>query len=402
MTEFSIYASILGFPDIEVTFIDRSIPKVLHIHCNLKNKHSSCPSCGASTGIIHQYETRKVQDLKISDHEVWLHIRISQFYCPTCHRYFYPTPDWLLKGKSYTKRQSKWIFKLCEQQAFTQVASLVNFSPKTVERLYYQQANHLLDLKSRYAQVRHLGIDELSHQKGKHNYVCVLVDLERGIHLDILPDRKKDTLITHFKSLGSDFCNQIEVVCCDMWKPYVSVAKSCFKNAEIVIDRFHVVKELNKVLDFIRRDLRKNFKEEPAFKSIKWQLFKRPENTTDQEKIALEKAFDHSWILEEVYQLRNTFNAIFDHSKTKQDLEKSLNEWIDFSQKLDCKYLNRFIKTLSNWKNEITQYATQKITNATTEGLNNAIRYLKRISCGLPSFQNMRIRVLARNLAQDH
>ena len=397
MTEFSIYESILGFPDLEITFIDRSVVGVLHIHCTLKSDIEHCPSCGERTGIIHQYKTRKVQDLKISDHEVWLHIRVAQFHCPSCGRYFYPTPDWLLKGKSYTKRQSKWIFTLCEQQPFSRVSCLVNLSPKTVERIYYTYANSVLDLASRYAQVRYLGIDELSHKKGKNNYVCVLVDLERGTHLDILPNRNKDTLIAHFKSLGSDFCNQIEVVCCDMWRPYSTVAKECFVNAQVVIDRFHIVKELNTVLDRIRKKLRKDYKDETAFKAIKWQLFKRPENTSNQEKEALQKAFEKSWLLEEVYQLRNTFNAIFDHSKTKEVLEEELNQWISFSKKLDCKYLNSFIKTLSNWKNQIAQYASHKITNAVTEGLNNTIRYIKRISYGLPNFNNMRIRVLVRS-----
>ncbi|WP_425423219.1 transposase [Spirosoma spitsbergense] len=36
------------------------------------------------------------------------------------------------------------------------------------------------------------------------------------------------------------------------------------------------------------------------------------------------------------------------------------------------------------------------MTNAVTEGLNNVIRYVKRISYGLPNFAHLRLRVLAQ------
>lgn len=393
MTQEEFYEDLLGFRDLKVNSIEKT-PQRLVLHCELKTKVSTCPNCLAPTGHINQYEIRQVQDLKISEREVWLHIRVSQFFCPTCHRYFYANPDWVVAGKSYTKRQSKWIFELCQQQPFTQVGALVNLSHKTVERLFFEQAERQINLAQRYAQVRKLGIDEISHRKGKKDYVCVLTDLERGIQLDVLPDRKKETLLAHFQSLGVDFCEQIEVVSCDIWKTYINVAKACFPNAEIVIDRFHVVKALNEVLDSLRKKLRKEFKEEHCFKSIKWKLFKRPEKCTENEFALLQNAFDKSWLLEEIYQLRNTFNAMFDIATTNQELEQNLNQWIGFAENLAFKPLHSFIKTLNNWKPQIAAFANQRVTNAVTEGLNNYLRYFKRISFGLPNFQHMRLRIL--------
>ena len=255
-------------------------------------------------------------------------------------------------------------------------------------------AEKLINLPKRYAQVRKLGIDEISHRKGKKDYACVLTDLERGIELDVLPDRKKETLRAHFQSLGIDFCNQIEVVCCDIWKTYVNVAKECFPNAEIVIDRFHVVKAINDVLDFLRKSLRREFKDEDCFKSIKWKLFKRPEKCNEDDFALLQNAFGKSWLLEEIYQLRNTFNSMFDIAKSRQQLEQYLDLWIGFAEKLDYKHLNNFIKTLKNWKPHIAAFAPERVTNAVTEGLNNYLRYFKRISFGLPNFQHMRLRIL--------
>jgi transposase len=57
-----------------------------------------------------------------------------------------------------------------------------------------------------------------------------------------------------------------------------------------------------------------------------------------------------------------------------------------------------FIQTLSNWLRPIANFAHQGLTNAATEGLNNVIRYVKRISYGLPNFEHLRLRVLAQAL----
>lgn len=393
MKQEEFYEELIGFSDLKINSIEKTVSKYI-FHCELKSTDAICPNCLKKTSQINQVEPRKVQDLKISEREVWLHLKIKQYHCSDCNRYFLDNPEWISSGKSYTKRQSKWIFELCQKQSFSQVGALVNLSYRTVERLFYNEAKQQINLEKRYAQVRRLGIDEISNRKGKKDYVCVLVDLDRGIELDVLPNRKKETLIAHFQSLGQDFCNQIEVVCSDIWKTYINVAKELFPNAEIVIDRFHVVKSLNDVLDNLRKKLRREFKDEEAFKSIKWKLFKRSEKCSEEDKKLLQNAFDKSWLLEEIYNLRNTFNSMFDIAQSKVELEEQINLWIQFAEQFNFEPLDVFIKTLSNWKTYIAAFASQRVTNAATEGLNNFLRYFKRISFGLPKFEHMRLRIL--------
>lgn len=45
-------------------------------------------------------------------------------------------------------------------------------------------------------------------------------------------------------------------------------------------------------------------------------------------------------------------------------------------------------------KKPIAAFANENISNAVTEGLNNFLRYFKRISFGLPNFEHMRLRIL--------
>ena len=251
-----------------------------------------------------------------------------------------------------------------------------------------------MNLAQRYSQVRKIGIDELAHRKGKQDYVCVLTDLERGTQLDVLPDRKKETLFAHFEALGPDFCQQIDVVSCDLWRPYRQVAEYCFPQAKIVIDRFHVVKALNEVLDQLRKSLRRKFPDEPDYKDLRWKLFKRPERCSEHDQAALRQALDKSWELSEVYELRNTFNALFDTAHHEHYLLEQLDLWIEHANSIGNKYLDRFIKTLQNWKCPIAAFASTRVSNAVTEGLNNYLHYFKRIAFGLPNFEHMRLRIL--------
>ena len=85
---------------------------------------------------------------------------------------------------------------------------------------------------------------------------------------------------------------------------------------------------------------------------------------------------------------------MFDIAQNKKQLEKQIDLWIEFASQLNFEPLNTFIKTLNNWKIHIAAFASQRITNAVTEGLNNFLRYFKRISFGLPNFQHMRLRIL--------
>lgn len=394
MTEIQFYEELLALPGFHVTALESGLQRI-DIQGHVDVEPTPCPVCGEPTSVVNQYDTRKVQDLSIFGKEVWLHVRLPQLVCTRCPRYFTTSPEWIRPGKSYTKRQAKWIFELCAKQPFTEVAALVNLSHKTVERLYYQMAGEQVDVPARYAQVRKLGIDEVAHRKGKADYVCVLSDLERGIQLDVLPDRKKATLAAHFEALGAAFCEQIEVVVCDMWHPYRDVAEQCFPKAQVVIDRFHVVRALNDVLDGVRKSLRRRHRDEACFKGIKWMLFKRRRGAcTTEERKPLEAAFSKSWLLEEVYALRETFHALFGMARDPSWLTAELEVWIEHAEALKNEHVDGFLKTLRRWLAPITAYAASGLTNAVTEGLNNYLRYFKRISFGLPNFEHMRLRIL--------
>lgn len=396
MNEVSIYEDLLRLPGLKIERIEPSDHRI-EIYGQVDEGPQPCPNCGDLTDVVRQYTDREIRDLDISGRQVWLHLQMKQYECSTCRRYFTQRLSWADSGKSYTRRQAKFIFEMCEHQAFAQVGAIVDMHAKCVERLYLEQAASQCPTQDRLRQVRRLGIDELSYHKGKRSYCCVLTDLDRGVHVDILPDRKKETLRAYFQALGPGWCGQIEGVSCDMWSPYIEVAEEFFPQATISIDRFHVVVLLNKVLDRFRRHLRKAYPQKEVFKHIKWQLFKRPENLSEVERQSLEQALIHGEELRQMYDLRNDFHQIFDEQTEHWSAYLQLNEWIErVRQSSASRFWESFLRTLTNWKGYILNYVQTGLTNAATEGLNNIIRHIKRISFGIPNFEHLRLRVLCR------
>ncbi len=393
MQEKDFYQQLLALPDLQVDRVEYA-PRQVTLHCHISTPHQTCPHCLQPATLVNQHTQRQLRDLDISGRQVWLQIKTRQFVCPACDRYFSERIAFADPAKSYTHRQAKWIIDCCARQPFTEVAALLDMNPKTVERLYYHHVQTRLNLPARYAQVRRLGIDEIAHRKGKATYCCVLTDLDKGIALDLLPSRSKEALLAHFKQLGSDFCAQIESVSFDMWPAYSQVSTLCFPQAIQVIDRFHVVKALNEVLDRLRRRLRRERPWTESFKAIKWALFSREPTLAQAAQLAL--AFRHSPLLKAVVGLRDAFHAHFEVASSPAVLQLKLETWLGQARALNHDELLPFLKTLTNWLAPIANYAHQQLTNAVTEGLNNVIRYMKRISYGLPNFEHLRLRVLAQ------
>ena len=59
------------------------------------------------------------------------------------------------------------------------------------------------------------------------------------------------------KEWGEEVLLGIEEVSIDMWRPYQKVAEEMMPEAEVVVDRFHVMKQINEELDKARRSAKR-------------------------------------------------------------------------------------------------------------------------------------------------
>ena len=100
----------------------------------------------------------------------------------------------------------------------------------------------------------------------------------------------------------------------DMWMGYKNVAKKLMPQAQIVADRFHVMKQVNEELDKARKEVKKeamkikNKKEKEkileGLAKSKYVLLKNEENLKEKEKTKLKEVFKISSLLGEMHKLK--------------------------------------------------------------------------------------------------
>jgi transposase len=388
-----LYATLLDIPNLEIERVD-IIKNVFHIYCKIISSTSQiCPSCQEEVFKKTPKYRREIRDLDISGRKVILHLLVHQYHCE-CGRTFSEQFDFVSSGKSYTKRQAKWIFEMSAKQSHLQVGALVDMSHKMVERICYEQVEfRQID----WSKIRRIGIDEFAFKKGHKDFIVLLLDLDTHEIIDILEYRNKAFIKAYFEGLGKEICAKVTDFCSDMWGPFQSLAKELFPNALIHIDRFHWTVHLNKIVDDFRKELRRNNKEETAFKNLKWKLIKRAENINETEETDLKAAFEIAPELEDIYQMKNTFQSIFDMVFSYDFACTQIDLWIAHATTLNNKHLTKFVQLFERHRDNILNYFKNRISSGAVEGKNNLLRTIKRFTFNMSNFMNFKKRVFMFN-----
>ena len=271
-------------------------------------------------------------------------------------------------------------------------------SPAEIETLLKELEEDLL--KEKPKELKRLGIDEITHLKGGKNYVAVLVDLDKRIPIALLKKRNKEVIAEYLRGLGSEVLNQIEEVSIDLWVPYKSVVEELIPNAQVVADRFHVMKQVNEELDERRKTEKreaeklKNKKErEPKIEGIKkskYPLLKKKESLNEAEKEKLSELKIVAPELMKMYQEKEHLRDIFESKITGDDAFWKMIEWTESSYN----YFPKSCQTIKRWIGEILAYFDNRTTQGAVEGINQKIKLIKRRAYGLSNFDNFRRRVL--------
>jgi len=112
-----ISAELLNLPNLEIERV-----KFKYIWCKeVGEKSQICPSCNKEVATKTSKYPRQVRELDMSGRKVILHIQVHQYLCD-CGRTFSESFDWVSSGKSYTKRQAKYIFEMSAKQSHLQVS----------------------------------------------------------------------------------------------------------------------------------------------------------------------------------------------------------------------------------------------------------------------------------------
>lgn len=141
------------------------------------------------------------------------------------------------------------VLNLCETKSMDLIAREHCVSPTSVARIFRLTE----DRRRKNYLPRILSIDEFKSVNTVDASMSVnLTDLEGGHIFDILVDRRQRYLFEYFNSYPLKVRKRVEYVTTDMYRPYIDLAKKVFPNANIVVDKFHIVQLLTRELNKLR------------------------------------------------------------------------------------------------------------------------------------------------------
>ena len=189
--------------------------------------------------------------------------------------------------------------------------------------------------------------------------------------------------------------DEVEFFVMDMWKPYLDIAKTYFKNATIVIDKYHFIRQVLWAFERVRKSVQKEFLKvrRTTFKRSRFLLLKRKNLLSDYEADCVEVMLLASRRIRNAYLIKEKFYEFID-SKSYDEARNKLNEWYMYLMSCNEPEFVTAEKTMRNWQPYILNAFACGYTNGYTEGCNNKIKVLKRNAYGYRDFDRFRSRIL--------
>jgi transposase len=285
-----------------------------------------------------------------------------------------------------------WLAVQCSKTAVTE---LMRIAWRTVGAIVARVWADTEGLHDRFANLRRLGIDEVSYKKG-HRYITVVVDHDTGRLVWAAPGRDKATLRRFFDALGEDRSRAITHVSADAADWIAAVVAERCPNAIRCADPFHVVAWATDALDAERRrawnDARGAVNQRTAgratgdakkLKHARYALWRNPEDLTERqaEKLAWIAKTDPR--LHRAYLLKEGLRHVF---KVKGEAGKeALDRWISWARRCRIPAFVALQRRIVKHRAAIDAALEHGLSQGLIESTNTKIRLLTRIAFGFRS-----------------
>ena len=387
MLAFNYTQELLNLQDVLVEKVE-NLEKTQRIHIKLVRKAVNCPCCNAETSKIHDYRIQIVKDCEAFGKKVELVFKKRRYVCGCCNKRFAEPNTFLPRYHRMTSRLIGTVIeKLSDERSFTSVARETGLSTSTVIRIF-DHVNYPA-LKTCPSV---LSIDEFKGNTGGEKFNVILCDPKSKRVLDILPERKESYLIKYFKQTDR---SRVEYFVSDMWATYREIATNFFKNATLLVDKYHWVRQTIWAFEAVRKEAQKHLKADVRkyFKRSRSLLIKRYDSLESEEKQAVNTMLWYSDEMCEAHSIKEWFFKVLD-TKDVSEMKQNFKNWLNSVDTTDLKPFKRCVNTYFNWKKGIFNSLETPFTNGFTEGCNNKIKVLKRNAYGYRRFDRFRNRIL--------
>ena len=322
----------------------------------------------------------------------------------------------------------------------------------SIAKKFHVSDSHAHDVFNRYVKLDRLtltdaiSIDEVFLDMDEHcKYALVIQDFHTGDPIDLLRSRRSNVTEPYFTSIPTEERFAVKYLISDMYNPYISYVEKYFPNAVSVVDSFHVIQWITRMIDNYIRQLLKKFRQRDReyqdklsleqqvpvslppsdevylLQKYRWLILCNQSNIRyhtdprmDPHFHALMNTYDYEDALFRIdYKLKEfrdlkelylQFNARNGGNPSQAQIE--LEKLIETYRKSRHEIFREFASLLEKYKSSIInsfimvekigngRIYDSRLSNGPIESINRKIKDLKRLGRGFRNFEHFRNRFL--------
>jgi transposase len=355
-----------------------------------------CPVCANRTK-LYDHRIRILRYLDTCQFETFLEVHVPRIKCKKDGVQQIQIP-FAEKHSRFSSRFEMAIIVWLQSSPISTVAENFKLSWDEVDGIMKRAVKRGLARRGEN-KVQNIGIDEISYRKG-HDYATIILDKDRDCVLDVLDDRKAETLEKWLNTSKNIEKSEVNSISMDMWDAYIKAVNAVILDAEnkIAFDRFHVSKHFNQALDKVRRREHKSFLEQtgesPLSKSrFQWLINSNRTDNRERERKTFLSLSRLNLETARAWRIKEMANSLWDYiyMNVAEEAWEKLLTWISHSR---IPEMIKVGKTVKNYFYGILNAIRLKTTNAASEAKNNSIQRIKRMACGFRNRERFRTAIL--------
>lgn len=344
----------------------------------------SCPECGTELAGFDHAEERTWRHLDTCQFQTHLHAEIPRVQCPT-HGVKQVRVPWAEPRSRFTLLMERLVIDLILQCSTVKGACAIAAISWDEAWGIMQRAVVRGQARKEAHPIKYIGVDEKAFRKG-HRYHTIVCDLERSTVEFVAEDRKTASLAAYYERLTEEQTTALQAVAMDMWEPYIGATRDGLPDGEarIVFDRFHIMREMTKAVDTVRKHEHREFlragEDSPLTGTKYVWLFseeRRPEYHADTFATlqALNLKVGRAWAIKEALRTLWTY-------RQTAAVTRFFKEWYGWAVRSRLDPVKKVAATLKRHLDGVLRFVKHPITNGVAEGLNSKIMSIKRKAGG--------------------